>query len=101
MEKYKKLLNLSDEEASLYIDLASQAVLDFTNRINLLDSMKPLVVELAKYYIAEEKRQGISSKSEGAISVSYTDTSSTEGIPSFIRTRLNRYRLLHLTKHRT
>lgn len=101
MEKYKKLLNLSEEEASLYIELASQAVLDYTNRLTLLENMKSLVFELAKYYIEESKRQGVSSRSEGAISVSYTDTSTTEGIPAFIKTRLNRYRLLHLAKHRT
>lgn len=100
MEKYKKLLNTDVELANLYVELATQAVLDYTNRLELLEAMKPLVFELAKHYISEEKRGNISSKSEGAISVSYTDTSTTDGIPAFIRSRLNKYKLLHVVNHK-
>lgn len=100
MEKYKKLLNTDIELANLYIELATQAVLDYTNRLELLEAMKPLTFELAKHYLNEEKRQGVSSRSEGAISVSYTDTSTTDGIPAFVRSRLNKYKLLHVVNHK-
>ena len=99
MEKYKKYLSKDVDVASLYIELATQAVLDYTNRLELLEAMNPLTFELAKHYLNEEKRQGVSSKSEGAISVSYTDNSTTDGIPAFIRSRLNKYKLLHVVNH--
>lgn len=98
MTDYKKLLKVEEEEAELLWSLASQSILDYTNRTKLLDTMDPLVFELCKHYIAEEKRQGVSSKSEGAISVSYSDMSSSDGIPPLIKTRLNRYKLLHIAK---
>lgn len=100
MEKYKKYLSKDVDVANLYIELATQAVLDYTNRIALLEAMKPLTFELAKHYLNEEKRQGVSSRSEGAISVSYTDNSTTDGIPAFIRSRLNKYKLLHVVNHK-
>lgn len=100
MEKYKKYLSKDVDVANLYIELATQAVLDYTNRLALLEAMKPLTFELAKHYLNEEKRQGVSSRSEGAISVSYTDTSNTDGIPAFIKSRLNKYKLLHVVNHK-
>lgn len=98
MTDYKNLLKLDKGEVELIWGLSSQSVLDYTNRTELLDTMEPLVFELCKHYIAEEKRQGVSSKSEGAISVSYSDMSSSDGIPPLIKTRLNRYKLLHIAK---
>lgn len=55
MEKYKKYLSKDVDVANLYIELATQAVLDYTNRLELLEAMKPLTFELAKHYINEEK----------------------------------------------
>lgn len=48
MEKYKKYLSKDVDVANLYIELATQAVLDYTNRLELLEAMKPLTFELAK-----------------------------------------------------
>lgn len=99
MEAYRKLIKIDDDAlAELYIQLATQAVLDYTNRLYLLDTMKPLVAELASHYVENIDRQGITSRSEGAISETYADTTSTNGIPGFIKTRLDRYRLLHIAK---
>lgn len=101
MDKYRKLIRTDDDVlALLHIELATQAVLDYTNRKVLLDQMKPLVAELASYNVINIDRQGIASRSEGAISESYADTTSTNGIPGFIKTRLDRYRLLHIVKHK-
>lgn len=97
--KYRKLIKTEDENvARLYWDLATQAVLDYTNRKAIPNPMIGLVAELAAYYVENSARQGITSRSEGAISESYVDNSQTGGIPAYIMSRLNRYRLLHAVK---
>lgn len=99
MEKFRKLIKTDDDDlAQLYLELATQAILDYTNRLNLIDPMKPLVYELAAYYIDNIDKQGIISRSEGAISETYQDNSQTSGVPGFIKIRLDRYRVLHVTK---
>lgn len=101
MQAYRKIIKTNDDTlAELYIQLATQAILDYTNRIEPLDTMKPLIAELANFYVLQESRQGVSSRSEGAISESYEDLSTSGGIPSFIKNRLDRYRLLHVVKHK-
>lgn len=97
------LLNpkLSIEEATLYVSMATQQVLDYTNRKVLLLEMEMLAVELANlnYKNTVNNLEGITSRSEGAISETYADTSATGGIPPKLAGRLNRYRLLHAVKH--
>lgn len=101
METYKKLIKAENEEAKeLYIALATQAALDYTNRTELIPPMNALVVELANYYVVSNTRAGIASRSEGAISESYIDYSGSDGIPGIIKARLDRYKLLHAVKHR-
>ena len=101
MEAYRKIIRTDDDTlAELYIQLATQAILDYKNRIEPLDTMKPLIAELANFYVFEEKRKGISSRSEGAISETYEDLSTTGGVPAFIKNRLDRYVILHVAKHK-
>lgn len=101
MEAYRKLIRTDDDTlAELYIQLATQAMLDYTNRIEPLDTMKPLIAELANFYLLQETRQGVTSRSEGAISESYEDLSATNGIPAFLKNRLDRYVILHIAKHK-
>ena len=101
MEAYRPLIRSDDDNlANLYIELAIQAALDYTNRAELLEAMKPLVAELASFYVTNQDRQGIVSRSEGAISESYSDNANSGGIPGFIKARLDRYKLLHVAKHK-
>lgn len=85
--------------ANLYIELATQAVLDYTNRLELLEAMKPFTFELAKHYLNEEKDREYLQEVK-VLSLLSTDNSTTDGIPAFIRSRLNKYKLLHVVNHK-
>lgn len=98
LTRFKPLIKIPEDEVSLHIELATQSVLDYTNRIVLLSAMYPLVIELANYNYSH---QGdiVVSRSEGAISETFA-VDTTTGIPSMIRARLDRYKLLHVAQHR-
>ena len=101
METYRALIKTDDDIlANLYVKLAEQAVLDYTNRIELLPQMNAIVVELANFYVTNQDRQGITSRSEGAISETYSDDTNGDGLPGFVKARLNRYKLLHIVKNK-
>lgn len=95
LEKLKIRLRIKDDKQddllNMLLEDAENEILDFTNRTVLLDKMEGLQRELAIIYYNRQQDEGISSRSEGAISVTYT----TE-IPSSIKSRLIAYRRLKL-----
>lgn len=80
--------SITDDELQLMLDDATQEVLDYTNRDELLDSMKPLVRKIVVYNYNLSQFDGEKSRSEGGVSVTY-DTE----IPKDITQRLVAYRL--------
>lgn len=93
LEKLKVRLGIKDNKQddllNMLLEDAEAEILDFTNRNILLPKMESLQRELAIIYYNRMNDEGISSRSEGAISVTYT----TE-IPSGIKSRLMAYRRL-------
>lgn len=93
LEKLKLRLGISDNSQDSLLEQmledAESEILDYTNRTELLSKMEGLQRELAIIYYNRQGNEGESSRSEGAISVSY----STE-IPEIIKNRLNAYRRL-------
>lgn len=93
LEKLKIRLNITndkqDELLTMLLEDAESEILDFTNRNVLLPKMEGLQRELAIIYYNRMNDEGISSRSEGAISVTYTNE-----IPSSIKSRLIAYRRL-------
>lgn len=71
------------------LDDAEAEILDYCNRTELKPIMYPLQRELAIIFYNRKGDEGASSKSEGAISVSYE-------IPDNIKSRLNQYRRLKI-----
>lgn len=101
IEKYKLLLQIDDDAKREYVwENSVGMILDYTNRIELPEALLPLVVELGKFNVVNESNIGITSRSEGAISESYQDLTQTGGIPVSISKRLDRYKLIHLVKHK-
>ena len=90
-EKLRLRLGIKDETQddllNMLLEDAQNEILDFTHRNILLDKMEGLQREIIYYNRMND--EGISSRSEGAISVSY----STE-IPGNIKDRLKAYKLL-------
>ena len=66
---------------------AEQAILDYTNRSDMLPAMEPLQRELALIYYNRIGLEGVASQSQGGISIQVADD-----IPKEIKSRLNRYR---------
>ena len=93
LKKLKLRLGISDNSQDGLLDQiledSENEILDYTNRTELLPKMEGLQRELAIIYYNRQGNEGESSRSEGAISVSY----STE-IPENIKSRLNAYRRL-------
>ena len=94
MQKLKLRLNIPVEDISqdglllVLLDDAKRAILDYTNRIELLPELEGIQRELAILYYRRLGDEGVTSYSEGSISTSYeTD------IPSNLIARLNMYRL--------
>lgn len=99
--RYITLLEIDDEVKREFAWANAEGmILDYTNRVELPFALFPLVVELAKFNQTNAINLGITSRSEGAISESYQDLSSTGGIPATISKRLDRYKLLHVVKHK-
>lgn len=97
MDKLKTRLNIPIEDTSkdglllILLDDAKRAMLDYTNRIELLPELEGIQRELAILYYRKLGDEGVNSYSEGAVSTSY-DTD----IPPNLITRLNSYRLLKM-----
>lgn len=101
MEQQKENLknlhrNLNNEQIDYYLEIARQTVLSLTNRKELLEEMKMLVTQLASFYVVQSNNQGVTSRSEGAISESYTDTNV---IPMYLLNQILNYRLLRRVQH--
>lgn len=93
LEKFKLRLGISDNSQDSLLEQiledAENEILDYTNRDKLLPRMEGLQRELAIIYYNRQGNEGESSRSEGAISVSYSAE-----IPENIKNRLNAYRRL-------
>lgn len=76
-----------DNQLTQLLEDAEQAILDYTNRSDILPVMEPLQRELALIYYNRIGLEGISSQSQGGISIQVADD-----IPKEIKSRLNRYR---------
>lgn len=90
--------NVDEDLANYKIELAKTRILAYTNRKELLREMNILVAEYASHLLNHQDREGIASRSEGAISESYITTEN--GMPSNLETALNKYKLLHVVKHK-
>ena len=92
--------NIEEEriQAQFDLDRATRAVLDYTNRTVLIPELEHIVIELAVNWDDVKDRKGIKARSEGAISETYIEETTTHGIPISIASRLNNYRFLHIAK---
>ena len=92
-EQIRKIKNripdADDKMLEQMLEDAKEEILDFCNRTDLPERASGLWRELAIEYYNRANRAGVTSRSEGAISESYT----TE-IPAGIKSRLSSYRLL-------
>lgn len=79
--------NSQDKLLTQLLEDAEQAILDYTNRSDMLPAMEPLQRELALISYNRIGLEGVSSQNQGGISVQVA-----EGIPKEIKARLNRYR---------
>lgn len=94
LEKVKILSGVADNElCGLMIEQATQLVLDYTNRKTVPQEVNSIIVDIAVLNVHKHKLQNVKSKSEGAISITYSDLTD---LPGNITERLNRYRLLNL-----
>ncbi len=75
-------------------DDASAAICEYCNRDTVPDAAAGLLRELTIRLISANDRRGIASRSEGAISETYT----SEDIPAGLQARLNHFRLLKAVK---
>lgn len=96
MEQVRKLkeripeLSMDDSKDFMLIQLledAESSILDYTNRTTIIPEIKPIQRELALIYYNRIGLEGISSQSQGGISIQVSD-----GLPKEIKSRLNRYR---------
>ena len=92
LEKLKIRLNITDDIhddlLNLLIEDAKNEILDYTNRIEINDNMNGLVRELAIIYYNRQQDEGIASRSEGRVRVSYTTEKKKKK-----KNRLNAYRI--------
>jgi saccharopine dehydrogenase-like NADP-dependent oxidoreductase len=95
IDNIKMRLNISDSTKddllNQLLDDAEAEMLDYTNRTELKASMLGIQRELVIVYYNRLGDEGINSRSEGGVSVSY----STD-IPDSIKARLNQYRRLKI-----
>lgn len=92
IDKLKVRLGIADatQDALLtqLLEDAESQLLDYTNRIVMPDKMLGLQRELAVIYYNRNGVEGISSHSQGGVSISYTADNT---IPDNIKSRLNAY----------
>lgn len=94
LEKLKARLGISDDkqDANLKVLLeeAEEEALNYCNRDDIEEGMKSAIRKMAYLAYKSDGIENIASKSEGGRSVSYKETN---GMPSSVRSSLNRYRL--------
>ncbi|WP_270312613.1 phage head-tail connector protein [Vagococcus fluvialis] len=94
LQKLKDRLGISDnkQDANLKVLLeeAEDEALNYCNRNDVVEGMKSAIRKMAYLAYKSDGIENIASKSEGGRSVSYKDTN---GIPSSVKSGLNRYRL--------
>ena len=94
LEKLKARLGISDDkqDANLKVLLeeAEDEAKNYCNRDDVVDGMWSSIRKMAYLAYKSDGIENIASKSEGGRSVSYKDTN---GIPSSVKSGLNRYRL--------
>ncbi len=94
LEKLKARLGISDgkQDANLTVLLeeAEDEAKNYCNRDETVDGMKSVIRKMAYLAFKSDGIENIASKSEGGRSVSYKETN---GVPSSVRSSLNRYRL--------
>ena len=92
--KRRLTIQVKDETLSQLYDDAEAAICEYCNRDAVPDSAAGLLRELTVWYCRTDDRQGIASRSEGAISETYT----TEDLPTSMKSRLNRFRQLRAAR---
>ena len=91
LEKIKKLTGESDDELlSLLLEDATNFVLSYTNRTELITGLQKAVRDLAVIALNRMGTEGENSRSEGGESYSFNDA------PKQIYDTLNKYRLLRI-----
>ena len=97
LEKIKIQLNISDtgkdDLLTLLLEDAESQILEYCNRYEATDKMAPLIRELAVINYNKQGTEGISSSSEGALSVSFIAE-----MPEYLKARLNNYRLAKIAR---
>lgn len=96
IEKVKtlgKIEDLTDEQISLFLEVAEDEVLNYTNRDELIGKMSTVVIKYAIYLINESERANETSRNEGGVSVTYE----TE-IPEGLKKQLNAYKLIPMIR---
>ena len=88
INRLKSDLDIDEVKATNLINDAVILVLDYTCRDEMVDPMWLYVRQLATITFNRESTEGESSRSEGGISQTFID-----GIPSSIKSSLNRYRI--------
>lgn len=102
IDKLKVRLGITDatQDALLaqLLEDAEAQILDYTNRKVMIDKMLGLQRELAVIYHIRNGAEGISSHSQGGVSISYTADNT---IPETIKSRLKAYVRLKVSVYAT
>ncbi len=94
LQKLKDRLGISDNEQDanlkVLLEEAEDEAKNYCNRDDVVDGMKSAIRKMAYFAFKSDGIENIASKSEGGRSVSYKETN---GVPSSVKSSLNRYRL--------
>ena len=94
LEKLKARLGISDDKQDANLEVlleeAEEEALNYCNRNDVVEGMKSAIRKMAYLAYKSDGIENIASKSEGGRSVSYKETN---GVPSSVKSSLNRYRL--------
>ena len=69
---------IEEEKANMYVDLATQKVLEYTHRTKVLDVFNATIVDLACAMCGREGAYGEKSHSEGGISITWESSNHSE-----------------------
>lgn len=94
LDKLKTRLSIADDKQDVKLSVlladATSEALNYCNRDDVVDGMKSAIRKMAYLAYESDGIENIASKSEGGRSVSYKETN---GVPSSVKSSLNRYRL--------
>lgn len=76
-----------------FIEDAKAFILRETNRTEITSNMNSLILNFAKFFYQEHKRGGEKSRSEGGVSVTYSDE-----LPPHIQRELNSFKRLKIVR---